>query len=135
MAISTLFMRTGLALALSMMALGATAKPPPKPEFVRPEWLTRPTGEQVSAAPESQRQCHGDRIATAGSAVVKCDLAVSGRLMNCVVTRQEPEDCSYGALSLGATRWFQAKPRLPDGRKLTPGMKVRLSFRYAIPEG
>lgn len=71
---------------------------------------------------------------TGGSAVVECDLMVSGRLKNCVVTRSEPWDCSYGEISLSLTPWFQAKTTLPDGRPLKAGMKVRLPFRYAGPK-
>ncbi|MCF8505891.1 MAG: hypothetical protein K9G59_13350 [Caulobacter sp.] len=126
-------MRTGLALALSMMALGATAKPPP--EFVHPEWLTRPTSEQMSIHFNKTPSCHGDRMFTGGSAVVECGLMVDGRLKACVVTKAEPWDCAYGEMSLAIMPYFRAKPRLPDGRKITPGMKVRIPMRYEAPAG
>jgi TonB family protein len=95
---------------------------------VQPDWITKPTPEDVLAdyPPDALKA----RIE--GRAVIGCDVAVDGKLANCNVVNETPSGAGFGAAAIAMSSRFQMKPMSRDGLA-TSGGKVRIPFMFRIP--
>jgi TonB family protein len=95
---------------------------PPEVPFTRARVVHRPSMQEVNDLyPDAAaRQNMG------GKATVICGVAATQRLVNCVVTREDPPGYGFGAALLKMVTLYRVEPPTYDG-------KVVQDFRFEIP--
>jgi hypothetical protein len=97
---------------------------------VKVTWIHSPTSRQVG---NFVSHCE-DRLPVSGEATLVCRLTASRRISNCVVKTEEPKACGFGRAALQMAPFFQASRRTIDGRRVKPGMKVNIPFRFKMAD-
>lgn len=93
-----------------------------------PRWVEIPSPEQVlKAYPTVAFRSH-----QAGYAVMQCRLKATGRLGDCVITREEPAAAGFGEATLGLAWSFRAQVKAPGGASLV-GEPIVLPIRWVPP--
>ncbi len=110
-------------LVLLVVANGARAE-----TVTNPDWLVRPSAEDMSAAfPDLAAGLH-----ITGRATVSCHVDTIGRARNCEVISSSPEGLGFEQAALKLTEVFRFSPKKIDGRPV-PGGTVRVPIRFTIP--
>jgi len=131
MRVGSLAVLTGVGLVLvgGMLAPGAFAPEALADDIVtNPDWLKKPTPEQMRAAwpYEAARKGIG------GKAVISCEVDIQGLLKNCGVVSETPEGSGFGQAALLLAPSFKMKPRRVNG-KPAEGGQVRIPISFEGP--
>lgn len=93
-----------------------------------PDWARRPTGEDIARLYPGPAQ----RFEIEGTAVISCRVRVDGKLEDCSVTSEAPNDIGFGAAALRMTDRFEMRPKTLNGVPVADGT-VRIPLRFILP--
>ncbi len=112
-------------------AAGTTVTPePPKsaPVITQPDWVRRPTADQLMRAYPSSAEARG----IGGVAELSCLVRVDGSLTGCSVTSETPGNQGFGRAAVSLSRYFRLSPRTVDGQAVD-GARVTMAIRFTPP--
>lgn len=107
----------------------SNAAPPPRPEVMgpyRPDWLEKPTGEDMSA----YYPRHAARNEISGKVTIRCQVMADGRLQACVIKDETPPGEQFGEAALKLSRKFRMIP--PSDPNALPG-NVTIPMHFQVP--
>lgn len=113
-------------------AAGTTITPePPKPVPVitQPDWVRKPTADQLMRAYPSVAEARG----IGGVAELSCLVRVDGSLTGCSVTSETPGNQGFGRAAVSLSRYFRLSPRTVDGQAVD-GARVTMAIRFDLPK-
>jgi len=113
-------------------AAGTTITPePPKPVPVitQPDWVRKPTADQLMRAYPSAAEARG----IGGMAELSCLVRVDGSLTGCSVTSETPGNQGFGRAAVSLSRYFRLSPRTVDGQAVD-GARVTMAIRFDLPK-
>lgn len=99
------------------------------PVITEPNWVRKPTGEQLMRA-YPERALERD---ITGSATLSCLVRVDGSLTGCAVTQETPSRAGFGRSALSLSRYFQLSPRTVDGQAVD-GARVNVTLRFNLDD-
>lgn len=106
-----------------------SSAPAPHPEVMtNPDWLRRPSGEDLMRYFPDRAQ----RAMVEGRATISCSVTDKGALADCSVIEESPVDYGFGdaAVKLGAL--FKMRPQTRNGQPVAGGT-VRIPIRFVVP--
>lgn len=110
------------------------AAPPPEPPrpsvITQPDWLRRPTGDDIARYYPDRAQ----RMEVEGRASLSCQVTARGTLESCSVTSEDPADMGFGDAALKMSKLFKMRPMSKDGQPVGGGT-VRIPLRFVLPKG
>jgi periplasmic protein TonB len=104
-----------------------TVKPVGPPVITEPNWVRKPTGDQLLRAYPTRAM---ERDIT-GSATLSCLVRVDGSLTGCSVANESPGGAGFGRSALSLSRYFQLSPRTVDGQAVD-GARVNVTIRFNL---
>lgn len=119
----------GLAAAVMLQAAGvAPAAVTPVPQIFAPDWIRRPTGNDLARVfpPGAYRR------QLSGRANLECRVTSAGTLADCIVAYEEPAGEGFGAAGLRMAPLFLMRPQTKDGQPVDGGT-VRIPLRFIHP--
>lgn len=120
-----------MAVLAPILAAALAAGPHPG-VIVNPDWLKKPTGEDLEAHyPKLMEQ-----MAIEGEVVVRCDVTIDGDAANCSVPFESPGGLGFGPAALSLTPLMKFTPKKVDGVAVAGGrMQTPIRFRLYGPAG
>lgn len=109
-------------------ATNVETTPAPDPVIRNPQWVRRPSGEQLMRA-------YPDRALNAnvsGSATLSCGVRADGTMTGCTVVSESPGNYGFGRAAMSLSRDFRISPRTVDGRPVE-GSRVTIPIRFNAP--
>jgi protein TonB len=111
--------------------VASPAPPPPRPTVItNPDWVSRPSGDQVDSVYPDRAQ----RMEVSGRAELSCTVTEKGTVANCSVVSEDPADQQFGAAAMKLTRYFKMRPQTRDGQPVG-GAKINIPIRFTIAKG
>ena len=125
-------MRVAIGLAaLAAAGACAAAEPAAKPAAItNPDWLARPSGEDIARYYPLLAQ----RLEMEGLATLSCTVNAAGDLVDCKSVYEAPADFGFGAAVLKIASTFKMKPMTVNGKPVDGGT-VRIPIRFVLPKG
>lgn len=118
-----------LALALAVAVIGAPTLGHAATVITPPDWIERPTSDDVAAAyPPDAIDKNLE-----GAATIGCTVLADGHLADCQIVKETPEGAGFGPAALALMPRFRMAATRPDGTPAEGGV-VRLPIRFALPE-
>jgi len=108
-------------------AVSEAVAPAAPPIITEPNWVRKPTGDQLMRA-YPQRALDRE---TTGSATLSCLVRVNGSLTGCSVAQETPGGAGFGRSALSLSRYFQLSPRTVDGQAVD-GARVDVTIRFNL---
>jgi TonB family protein len=116
---------------------GASEAPPPPAstapvahsmagvEIVNPDWLRRPSGEDMAQYyPE-----RASRMGVSGHVTMKCAVNVNGTVSGCLLVTEVPSDQEFGSAALKLAKLFKMSPTTPSGLSVGGGtVNITMDF-------
>lgn len=102
--------------------------PPADPVIRNPQWVRRPSAEQMLAA-------YPDRALErelSGRATLSCGVLANGSMTNCSVISETPAGAGFGRAALSLSRSFRLSPRTVDGT-IVEGARVSIPIAFTLP--
>lgn len=90
--------------------------------IVNPDWLRKPTLDQMLAVRPTKANGRGGRV------TIKCVVQTNGLLRACTVVKETPEGLGFGAAALALTPSFLMKPKLVDGQPVEAEITMPVNF-------
>jgi TonB family protein len=115
-------MRLQPVLAAAGLALASQAH---AAKIVEPNWLRKPTAEQVAFNYPALPSTFG----VEGRVWLRCEVAIDGSAQNCAVKSETPTGLGFGTAALNMAATFAFTPQFVDG-KPTSGGKVTLPINF-----
>lgn len=100
------------------------------PGDANPDWLRKPTGEDLAAAFPTRALQEGK----AGKAAMKCSVTIEGFLEHCTVLSESPQDYGFGAAALQLAPQFRMSPKIRGGQAV-PGGEVTIPLNWGASAG
>jgi TonB family protein len=126
-------MRLGIAVSIALAAAsGATLAddiPRRVSVIVNPDWLKKPTPDQITAAWPRAALIQGK----GGRAEVDCRVNIQGLAEDCRVASEEPAGFDFGAAALSMTPQWQFRPATRDGKPFPSRIVVPIKFETNSP--
>lgn len=110
-------------LAGVMQACDVELDAAPEPTAV-PTWVQRPTGEHLAAHYPEDAMHRG----MGGEATIECIVRPDGRLGQCIVESESPEEAGFGEATLALARYF----RMAREGGFPNEVRVRIPIRWQI---
>ena len=118
------------ALALAALLAGAAQAQPRPSVVVNPDWLRKPTAEDMAHNyPQAAIMLNLE-----GRTILHCSVAVSGRLEDCDVPEETPKGIGFGKATLALSRGFLMRPQTRDGVPVSGG-RVNIPIAFRLPTG
>ena len=111
-----------------MSASEAISAVPERPAVMgryKPDWLEKPTGDDMEWAYPAYAQRHGIE----GKAVIKCQVGPDGRLGNCQVISEIPKGEDFGVAAVALSQKFRMLPPPADYAAKTPEVTIPIVFQ------
>lgn len=107
------------------------AEPAPAgpPVITQPNWISRPSGDQLMRAYPSAALERGQT----GLATLECRVRVDGTLTGCTVASETPAGRGFGRAAQSLGRHFRMSPLTVDGRPVDGG-RVTFGVRFALAD-
>jgi protein TonB len=103
------------------------AVPPKIPVIGNPNWVSKPTAEQVGRLYPVRAAQSG----VSGRATLLCEVLGSGAVGVCTVTDETPKGYHFGDAAQSMTRYFKLSPQTVDGVSVA-GSKVRIPIVFNL---
>jgi TonB family protein len=114
-----------------MSAIDAAETPVPVVrQLTRPNWVSRPTGDDMARAYPREAQ----RVGAGGTGYLDCRVSETGELVACSVIDKNPAFLHIGEGVLRLQKLFRMQPIDAEGQPVA-GARVRIPVRYTLPGG
>ncbi len=123
-------MRVLVILGAWLAASAALAQPAAKPADQNPDWLRKPSAEDLDAVwPAAGRDI-------SGAAAIRCKVTPVGTLINCRVASETPAGKGFGQAALLLSPRFLMRPKIENGRPVEGDVTIPIRFtNKGIGEG
>ncbi|HEY1928158.1 MAG TPA: TonB family protein [Caulobacteraceae bacterium] len=131
---------TGVALLITGLGLQAFAGPesgqakvtdiPVEGVVTNPDWLSKPTGEQLSEVYPLVAQA----LNVGGRAEINCKVTAQGDATDCKIVAEAPIGMGFGAAAISLAPYFKMRPRTVDGAPVS-GAGVNIPIRFQLADG
>lgn len=119
----------GASAALAVLVLGvATANASPAKVIQHPDWVQKPTGDDVERFYPSKARAES----VSGRATIICDVTNEGSLVHCKVIEESPKGYGFGEAAVSVGQIFQMSPKRVDGQPVDGGV-VTIPIVFQAP--
>ncbi|MBL8771962.1 MAG: TonB family protein [Phenylobacterium sp.] len=89
-----------------------------------PDWLRRPTPDQLLAVFPTEAYRRGQ----SGKAAISCVISVQGTLTDCVTVEESPVGAGFGGAAIALTPQFLMRPAMRAGKPVPSGVNIPIHF-------
>lgn len=116
-------------LSLMIAAALQAAAPSAAPQSIvtTPDWVRRPTGDDIGRVYPNEALKRG----LAGRVAISCQVTAEGELTGCQVVEESPVDLGFGEAALKLAPLFRMRPMTVDGKPVSGGT-VRIPMRLTV---
>lgn len=97
--------------------------------YIPPDWLKKPTPEDIMAVWPSKALKTGQ----GGKATISCKVTTQGALTLCRVLSESPQGGGFGGAAIALSSQFAMKPATQDGRPVEGEVRIPINFPAFTP--